>query len=88
MLCLVTKTKLRVVRELTEEEADAIRDPFLGDSTGELALAVLREGRENDLWLRCDCRIDIDDYPLVAPCRMNDMHRAFFPARQGSVSWT
>ena len=70
MLCLVTKTKLRVVRELTEEEADAIRDPLLGDSTGELALAVLREGRENDLWLRCDCRIDIDDDPLVAPCRM------------------
>ena len=70
MLCLVTKTKLRVVRELTEEEADAIRDPLLGDSTTELALAVLREGRENDLWLRCDCRIDIDDYPLVAPCRM------------------
>ena len=70
MLCLVTKTKLRVVRELTEEEADAIRDPLLGDSTRELALAVLREGRENDLWLRCDCRIDIDDYPLVAPCRM------------------
>ena len=70
MLCLVTKTNLRVVRELTEKEADAIRDPLLGDSTGELALAVLREGRENDLWLRCDCRIDIDDDPLVAPCRM------------------
>ena len=70
MLCLVTKTNLRVVRELTEKEADAIRDPLLGGSTGELALAVLREGRENDLWLRCDCRIDVDDYPLVAPCRM------------------
>ena len=69
MLCLVTKSKLRVVRELSEREADAIRDPLLGDSTAELALAVLREGRENDLWLRCDCRIDIDDDPLVAPCR-------------------
>ena len=72
MLCLVTKSKLRVVRELTEKEADAIRDPLLGDSTAELALAVLREGRENDLWLRCDCRIDIDDDPLVAPCRMRE----------------
>ncbi len=70
MLCLVTKSKLRVVRELTEEEADAIRDPLLGALSGKLALAVLREGRENDLWLRCDCRIDIDDDPLVAPCRM------------------
>ena len=70
MLCLVTKSKLRVERELTDEEADAIRDPLLGDSTAELALAVLREGRENGLWLRCDCRIDIDDDPLVAPCRM------------------
>ena len=69
MLCLVTKSKLRVERELTEEEADAIRDPLLGDSMAALALAVLREGRENDLWLRCDCRIDIDDDPLVAPCR-------------------
>ena len=69
MLCLVTKSKLRVVRELTEEEADAIRDPLCDSSTAELALAVLREGRENDLWLRCDCRIDIDDDPLVAPCR-------------------
>ena len=37
---------------------------------GELALAVPREARENDLWLRCDCRIDIDDDPLVAPCRL------------------
>ena len=53
-----------------EEEADAIRDPLRGASTAELALAVLREGRENELWLRCDCRIDIDDDPLVAPCRM------------------
>ena len=70
MLCLVTKSKLRVVRELTEEEADAIRDPLRDDSTAELALAVLGEGRENDLWLRCDCRFDIDDDPLVAPCRM------------------
>ena len=70
MLCLVTKSKLRVVRELSEQEADAVRDPLRDDSTAELALAVLREGRENDLWLRCDCRIDIDDDPLVAPCRM------------------
>lgn len=69
MLCLVTKSNLRVERELTEEEADAIRDPLLSDSTGELALAALREGRENGLWLRCDCRIDIDDDPLVVPCR-------------------
>ena len=69
MLCLVTKSKLRVVRELTEKEADAVRDP-LRDGAAELALAVLREGRENDLWLRCDCRIDIDDDSLVAPCRM------------------
>ena len=70
MLCLVTKSKLRVERELTEKEADAVRDPLRGDSAGELALAVLREARENDLWLRCDCRIDIDDDPLVAPCRL------------------
>ena len=70
MLCLVTKHKLRVVRELSEAEADAVRDPLRDDSTAELALAVLREGRENDLWLRCDCRIDIDDDPLLAPCRM------------------
>ena len=70
MLCLVTKYKLRVERELTEKEADAVRDPLLDDSTAELALAVLREGRENDLWLRCDCRMDIDDDPLVASCRM------------------
>ena len=70
MLCLVTKSKLRVERELTEEEADAVRDPLRDDSTAALALAVLREGRENDLWLRCDCRIDIDDDPLLAPCRM------------------
>ncbi len=70
MLCLVTKIKMRVVRELTEKEAEAVLDPLRESSTGELALAVLREGRENDLWLRCDCRIDIDDYPLVAPCRM------------------
>ena len=69
MLCLVTKSKLRVVRELTEKEADAIRDPLFGDSTAELALAVLRKARENDLWLRCDCRIGIDDDPLVTPCR-------------------
>ena len=69
MLCLVTKSKLRVERELTEEEAEAVRDPLRDVSTAELALAVLREGRENDLWLRCDCRIDIDDDPLVAPCR-------------------
>ena len=69
MLCLVTKSKLRVVRELTEKEAEAVLDPLLDGST-ELALAVLREARENDLWLRCDCRIDIDDDPLVAPCRM------------------
>ena len=69
MLCLVTKSKLRVVRELTEKEADAVRDPLRDDSAAALALAVLREGRENDLWLRCDCRIDIDDDPLVAPCR-------------------
>ena len=71
MLCLVTKSKLRVVRELTEKEADAVKDP-LRDGAAELALAVLREGRENDLWLRCDCRIDIDDDPLVAPCRMSE----------------
>ena len=71
MLCLVTKYKLRVVRELTEKEADAVQDP-LRDGAAELALAVLREGRENDLWLRCDCRIDIDDYPLAAPCRMSE----------------
>ena len=70
MLCLVTKYKLRVVQELTEEEAEAVRDPLRDDSTAALALAVLREGRENDLWLRCDCRIDIDDDPLLAPCRM------------------
>ena len=69
MLCLVTKYKLRVERELSEAEADAVRDPLCDDSTAALALAVLREGRENDLWLRCDCRIDIDDDPLVAPCR-------------------
>ena len=69
MLCLVTKSKLRVERELSEREADAVRDPLRDASTAELALAVLREGRENDLWLRCDCRIDIDDDPLVAPCR-------------------
>ncbi|MDE0390405.1 MAG: hypothetical protein OXI75_17025 [Rhodospirillales bacterium] len=69
MLCLVTKSNLRVERELTEEEADAVRDPLRDDATAELALAVLREGRESDLWLRCDCRIDIDDDPLVAPCR-------------------
>ena len=69
MLCLVTKSKLRVERELTEEEAEAVRDPLRDDSTAALALAVLSEGRENDLWLRCDCRIDIDDDPLVAPCR-------------------
>ena len=69
MLCLVTKSKLRVVRELSETEAEAVRDPLRDDPTAELALAVLREGRENDLWLRCDCRIDIDDDPLVAPCR-------------------
>ena len=69
MLCLVTKSKLRVERELTEEEAEAVRDPLRDDSMAELALAVLKEGRENDLWLRCDCRIDIDDDPLVAPCR-------------------
>ena len=70
MLCLVTKSELRVERELTEKEADAVRDPLRDDSTAELALAVFREGRKNDLWLRCDCRIDIDDDPLVAPCRM------------------
>ena len=70
MLCLVTKSKLRVVRKLTETEADAVRDPLRDDSTAELALIVLREGRENDLWLRCDCRVDIDDDPLVAPCRL------------------
>ena len=69
MLCLVTKSKLRVERELTEKEADAVQDP-LRDSSAELALAVLREARENDLWLRCDCRIDIDDDPLVTPCRL------------------
>ena len=71
MLCLVTKSKLRVERELSEKEADAVRDPLLDDSAAQLARAVLREGRENDLWLRCDCRIDIDDDPLVAPCRMS-----------------
>ena len=70
MLCLVTKAKLRVERELTEKEAHAVQDPLRDSSTGELALAVLREARENDLWLRCDCRVDIDDDPLVAPCRM------------------
>ena len=69
MLCLVTKSKLRVERELTEKEAEAVLDPLL-DGSRELALAVLREARENDLWLRCDCRIDIDDDPLVAPCRL------------------
>ena len=69
MLCLVTKSKLRVEREFTEKEGDAVRDPLRDDLTAALALAVLREGRENDLWLRCDCRIDIDDDPLVAPCR-------------------
>ena len=53
MLCLVTKSKLRVVRELTEKEADAVQD-LLRDGVAELALAVLREGKENDLWLRCD----------------------------------
>ncbi len=70
MLCLVTKYRLCVVRELSEAEAEAVRDPLRDDSTAALALAVLREGRENDLWLRCDCRIDIDDDPLLAPCRM------------------
>ena len=70
MLCLVTKSELRVERELTEEEAVAVRDPLYDSASAELALGVLREARENGLWLRCDCRIDSDDDPLVAPCRL------------------
>ena len=87
MLCLVTKSKLRVERELTEKEADAIRDPLLDESTAELALAVLKEGRENDLWLRCDCRIDIDDDPLVAPCRMPEGAGYSWRVLQGENRW-
>ena len=70
MLCLVAKSDLRVERELTEEEAVAVRDPLYDSASAELALGVLREARENGLWLRCDCRIDSDDDPLVAPCRL------------------
>ena len=70
MLCLVTKSELRVERALTDEEADAVRDPLYNALSAELAMAVLEKARENGLWLRCDCRIDSDDDPLVAPCRL------------------
>ena len=70
MLCLVTKSDLRVERELTKEEADAVRDPKYDTSSAQLAFAVLGEARENGLWLQCDCRTDSDDDPLVAPCRL------------------
>ena len=63
------RLSLPVLAALTEEEADAVRDPLYDSASAELALAVLKEARENGLWLRCDCRIDGDDDPLVASCR-------------------
>ena len=70
MLCLVTKSELRVERALTEEEADAVRDPLYDSASARLALIVLGEARENGLWLQCDCRVDSDRDPLAIPCRL------------------
>ena len=70
MLCLVTKSNLRVERVLTEEEASALREPLLDHSTAAQALVVLIEARENGLWLRCDCRCENERHPLAAPCRL------------------
>ena len=49
MLCLVTKSNLRVERALTEEEASALREPLFDHSTAAQALVVLIEARENRL---------------------------------------
>ncbi len=70
MLCLVTKSNLRVERVLTEEEVSALREPLLDHSTAAQALVVLIEARENGLWLRCDCRCENERHPLAAPCRL------------------
>ena len=74
MLCLVTKSSLRVRRTLTkdEAEAEAVRSPMGGRWTAGLALAVLGEARTSGLWLRCDCRVENDLHPLAAPCRLPD----------------
>ena len=72
MLCLMTKSSLRVRRMLTGDEAEAVRAPCARSSTAGLELAVLSEARTNGLWLRCDCRVENDRHPLAAPCRLPD----------------
>ena len=72
MLWVVTKSDERAQRCLSSVEEAAVRAAAGGGGAGDeaFALEVLREVREHDHWLACDCRAEADRRPLVAPCRL------------------
>ena len=72
MLWVVTKSDERTGRCLSSVEEAAVRAAAGGGGAGDeaAALEVLREVREHDHWLACDCRAEADRRPLVAPCRL------------------
>ena len=84
-LWLADKHDLHAEERLSAAEEAALRTMAAGaggDTSQELALAILNRCQKAGLWLACDCRGEREDRPYLAPCRRGDalhwyrLHRA------------